>query len=219
MNPSQPPRVVLCALEFERERLERAGLGDAFELACCGPGAEGVTRWMDAHAGDLRPVALAGLAGGLSVETAVGSAYVIHVVRTTTGELLRPAWPLRTEGLALASVSCPKRTLTSPDAKRAWHREHGTDVVDLESEAFAKAAERAGRRWAIVRGVSDGVNDSLPDSIDTWVDEHGRTRRGLIALALLKQPSLVGVMQRLGKNAKLAMDAVAETLRRGAMAE
>jgi hypothetical protein len=208
--------VVVCALQFERDRLAPAELGAAFELDCCGPGAKGMARWAEKHVGDVRPVVLAGLAGGLVEHAQVGSAFVVREVRAAGGDVLRPTWDLGDSGAPQASTSCPPRTLTSMDAKRAWHRAHRTELADLESEAFARAMQQAGRPWAIVRGVSDAVGDALPDSIDTWVDEQGRTRRGFVALALLKNPALVATAQRLGRQARQAMDAVAEVLRRSA---
>ena len=217
MSTSQAPAIVIaCALEFERDRLERASLGNAFEIFCCGPGAKGIGRLVEERAGDARPIVLAGLAGGLVDQVHVGAAYLVREIRAATGESLRPTLQLPDANAKSVSASCPPRTLTTPGAKRAWHAKHRTELVDLESEAFARAMQRSARPWAIVRGVSDGVDDALPDSIDSWVDEHGRTRRGFIALAMLRHPTLVTVAQRLGTHAREAMDAVAEVLRRGA---
>jgi len=111
------------------------------------------------------------------------------------------------------TVSCPEHSLTSPADKRAWRDEHGTDLIDLESEAFARAASAAGVSWAIVRGVSDGVDDALPDSIDSWVDADGRVRRAVVAKAVLGNLAMVSAMRRLGARSKKAMSAVAEVLR------
>ena len=205
--------IVVCALEFERDRLLRAGVAEHAEILCCGPGGKRISAWADGRSQDERPIVLAGLAGGLTERVEVGSAWIIREVRAGN-EALVPAWIPMIEGVRFATVSCPLKSLTTPEAKRAWHRERGTDLVDLESEAFARAMLRTQRRWAIVRGVSDAVDDALPDSIDSWVDEHGRTRHGFIALAHLRRPSLVAITQRIGKQARQAMDSAAELLHR-----
>ncbi len=112
------------------------------------------------------------------------------------------------------AVSCPDRTLTTPEAKRAWAARSGADLVDLESAAFARVADENQWRWAIVRGVSDGPDTTLPADIDTWVDAGGRTRLGRVARAVLRgRVNLAGLM-RLRADGTAAMAAAAAVIER-----
>ncbi len=111
-------------------------------------------------------------------------------------------------------VSCPGRTLTSPEAKREWAARTGSDLVDLESAAFARVAEENRWRWAIVRGVSDGPDTTLPADIDTWVDAIGRTRIGRVARAMLRGRVTLGQLMRLRTDGNAAMSAAAAVIER-----
>ena len=60
-----------------------------------------------------------------------------------------------------------------------------------------------------MRGVSDGLHDALPEDIDEWVDEQGRTRTSAVIAAILRRPALVGEVRRLRADSIEAMNAVA----------
>lgn len=206
------PIVIVCALQFECAQLRKAGLEDIFDIDCCGPGPRGVMSWARQRVSDRRPVILAGLAGGLTDSARIGEAFVIESVRKAVGSYVQPSLILEASDAPRATVSCPADVITTPDAKRAWHRSHNTDLIDLESESFALAMNTAGRPWAIVRGVSDGPDDELPAAMVKWVDEQGNTRTGAVAMSLLRNPRLVAVSKRIGKQATEAMTRVADVL-------
>ena len=68
--------------------------------------------------------------------------------------------------------------------------------------------------WAIVRGVSDGVLDSLPVDVDRWVNASGQARPQQIAGSICRRPWIVAAVMRLGVHSKSAMAAVAQNLSR-----
>jgi nucleoside phosphorylase len=96
--------------------------------------------------------------------------------------------------------------VTTVAAKAELAARTGADMVDLESAAFASEAQRLGWNWLIVRGVSDGAEDSLPHEIDQWVDATGRTRPGAVALSLLRQPTLAPSLWQLARTSRAAMN-------------
>jgi len=210
------PIIVVCALAFEAAQLRKAGMDSTCELHVCGPGAQGVQRWAQQRTPgcmDARRVILAGLAGGLCAAATVGSAMVIDHVRMSCGTMCSPTLTIAAPANAvLGSISSASSALCTAAQKRAWFTAHQTDLVDMESEAFAAAMSYADARWAIVRGVSDGPDDELPEEIIAWVDAQGRTRSGAVALAMLRKPSLAMHAQRLANRSKAAMAAVAEVL-------
>ncbi len=207
--------VVICPLEFERRALLQAGVGKYCEVSCCGPGALAARQGVQSSAITDGPIILAGLAGALREDIAKGSAYVATRVIDDAGHAWHPP------GIAEGDLPGPSgptiistlHTITTTQDKRALAQRSGADLVDLESAAFAEAASAAGRRWAIVRGVSDGLHDALPEDIDEWVDEQGRTRTSAVIAAILRRPALVGEVRRLRADSIEAMNAVAGVIR------
>ncbi len=201
--------LVVCPLRFERRALQRAGLGRCCTLACSGPGADAIGRWAS---GQSPPgaVILCGLAGSLDSRFAVGTAHSVSSVLVDDGTRLTPSMSAPDGPV----VSCPGGTLTSPEAKRKWAAHRGSDLVDQESAAFARVADENRWRWAIVRGVSDGPDTTLPADIDTWVDAAGRTRLGRVARTVLCGRVNPGKLMRLRADGTEAMEAAAAVIER-----
>jgi nucleoside phosphorylase len=206
--------VIVTALEHERRALERSACGRRARLACCGPGADAIERWASREgfpAGTT--VILAGLAGALDHRVAPGTAQLVG----TVVDLDDRRWTPPVEGDAIVVQTAA--AVTTPQQKQDLSRRTGAALVDLESAAFAAAAETRGWRWAVVRGVSDGPDDRLPESVGDWVDERGRARLAKVCAWLVRKPLDLGCVARLARRSREAMDAVArvldETLARG----
>ena len=105
------------------------------------------------------------------------------------------------------------RIVTTPAAKAELAARTGADLVDLESAAFADSAVKLGWNWAIVRGVSDGADEFLPDGIEQWVDAAGRTRVAVVALAFLQRPALAPTLWRTACAGRAAMADAARLVR------
>ncbi len=156
------------------------------------------------------PVILCGLAGALNSAFDVGTAHAAVTVVGEDGRRMEPS--LREHGGPV--LACPPRTLTTPQARRAWSAGSGADLADLESAAFAHVAVEKGWRWAIVRGVSDGPDTTLPAGIDTWVDAAGRTRVRRVVAAVLAGRIGLGRLMRLRADSTGAMAAAAVVIER-----
>lgn len=203
--------IVICPLEFERRALLQVGVGKYCEVSCCGPGPLATRQCVQSSAITDGPIILAGLAGALREDIAKGSAYVATRVIDDAGHAWQPTGIPEgnlpdPSGLTIISTL---HTITTTQERRALAERSSADLVDLESAAFAEAASAAGRQWAIVRGVSDGLHDALPENIDEWVDEQGRTRTSAVIAAILRRPALVGEVRRLRADSIEAMNAVA----------
>jgi hypothetical protein len=89
-------------------------------------------------------------------------------------------------------------------------------LVDMESAAFARVAEAAGWNWRVIRGISDGYNETLPDGVEQWTSANGRTRIGAVLGSLarrpLRLPTLVPQLLALGRRSGAAMQAVEDAL-------
>jgi hypothetical protein len=220
-RPSPSPPIIVTPLEFERRilerRLRRLRRTGRCPPCCCGPGPEAVQRWaagVTPHAN--QPVLLAGLAGSLKKTFATRSAHLAGAVVGEEGTRWEPSFSAARgpDDRSPPVIASAPATLTTPQAKRAWADRSGADLVDRESAAFADAATRHGWRWAIVRGVSDGPDTPLPHDIDAWIDDHGRTRFGIVWRSLALRPGRMGQVFRLRADSVAAMQAVARVIQR-----
>jgi len=214
-SPAERP-TILCALEFERSILSRAAWSTHASIDCCGPGAESVVRWAEQHGATRNVVILCGLAGGLRASAPAGQAFLVSTVITAAGRQHRSLVEPATHGddsrrtLRRAVLTSVPRIVANPAEKQALAEKSGAELVDLESGVFAEAACLFGWRWAIVRGVSDGHDASLPAQASAWVDTRGRTRPARVAVDLLTKPWLVRGTVRLRANSIAAMRAVSD---------
>ncbi len=201
-------------LEFERRALLDTAVSQACDIICCGPGASMVGQWVASCGLGEQPLILAGLAGSLREDIATGTAYEIAKVIDDDGREWKPTFKGRDEmsgGRDLTIVST-RQAVTESAAKRALAQRTGADLVDMESAAFAAAASKSQRQWAVVRGVRDGVEDSLPDDIEDWIDERGRTKTAAVIGAIVRRPALLGAVRRLRAQSAAAMEAAAKVI-------
>jgi len=209
---------VLCATEFERSRLAAAGVGELAELVRCGPGGEGIVSWAESHDTARALVILAGVAGGLRPSVRPGRAYWVSTVFSQKGRQFQvgmapptPADPRRPVIRAVAASA--DAIVTTPREKQAIAETTGADLVDLESGVFAEAAEIFGWRWAIVRGVSDDHETTLPAASERWISPRGRVRGWRVAMSVLRRPWIVPLLLRLRRDSRASLAAVAELLK------
>jgi len=65
-----------------------------------------------------------------------------------------------------------------------------------------------------VRGVSDGPADIFPAWIGDLLDAEGGVRTTAVIRQMVRSPSSIGVMRRIGAHGKIAMLAACERARR-----
>jgi nucleoside phosphorylase len=99
------------------------------------------------------------------------------------------AWETGETGVTLIGVD---RVVSTPADKRALAESTAASIVDMESHGFIAACERRGFAWAVVRGVSDTPEETLPEEVLRWVTPRGDTRVGAAVLDMVKRPRLVG---------------------------
>ena len=207
--------ILVVPLEFERRALLDTAVSQACDIVCCGPGASTVGRWVAGCGSGEQPLILVGLAGSLREDIATGTAYEIAKVIDDDGHEWKPTFKGRddqTSGSSDLTIVSTHHPVTDSAAKRALAQQTGADLVDMESAAFAAAVSQIQRPWAVVRGVSDGVDDSLPDDIEDWIDERGRTRTAAVIGAIVRRPALIGAVRRLRAQSAAAMDSAAQVI-------
>jgi nucleoside phosphorylase len=178
---SKTTLTILCPMRMEAAKMAPLASRNGWTLMTTGIGAAAVEQALSA---DPRtgPVLLAGVAGALTADLAPGTAHLIAEVFTPGGVLHSP---LIAEGLRVTGAD---EIIATPRDKAALAARTGGQVVDMESHAFAVAAEAAGRPWAIIRGISDGINHHLPAGCDRWFTPEGGLRPIRAAWDLIGRP-------------------------------
>jgi adenosylhomocysteine nucleosidase len=164
--------------------------------ACAGSGAEAATRaFVEIERdGPIDAVLSTGWAGALGEGFAVGRAYgVSEVTDARTGERFRAIGGSPECGL----VTSPR--FADQAEKRRLAATHGAALVDMEAAAVARLAGRRGVPFYCVKGVSDGLQDQLPD-FNRFLSAEGRFRRARFVLFAALRPWLWPALVRLGEN-------------------
>jgi nucleoside phosphorylase len=190
------PTLVVCPLRFERDIVRRTVRVNA-SVACCGLGAEAVRTWARTQDEHHDAIVLVGTAGALDPTIRAGTARgVTEVIDVDTGRTWTPPLSVASPDCRAVQTHAPVTGAARIDLRAASN----AAIVDMESVAFAQAAEAAGWRWGIVRGVSDDADHELPPEVTSFTAENGRTRPLGIALALARRPQLarelIGVRRR-----------------------
>jgi adenosylhomocysteine nucleosidase len=176
--------------------------------ACAGAGQVAASR---AFAGieDGGPIDLVfsvGWAGALRPEIAGGSAHnVAGVIDVRTGERFNCDAGAGKLWLATSPKVAPyseKLRLTST---------YKTALVDMEAAAIARLAAMRGIPFYAIKGVSDGLNDRLPD-FNPFLTPDGHFRMVSFAFFSLLRPWYWPALVRMGENSKRASQSIAETL-------
>jgi nucleoside phosphorylase len=167
----------------------------------------------------VRPdhLVVAGVAGGLAPDLAVGDVVVPAVVRDLdTGE----TWSAHgLGGLRLNGELVTSGALHGWDVLEAEARA-GTLAVDMETSAIAAVCERAGVPWTAIRGLSDVVRDGTVDAATLdLVREDGATDLGAVVRHLVRRPGHLRTLATMGRDSGRATRAVADRLAEALAAE
>jgi hypothetical protein len=146
-------------------------------------------------------VIMAGVAGALSPELAVGDV-VVDARRPVSGIDGAIAGRLHTATAIVGTAAEKARLFAST----------GCLAVDMETKVAADWAAARGAAFLGVRGISDRADEPLDPALLTLVDAAGRPRVGRAVGMLCRHPGKLSEMLRLGRATKVAMEAVAQTV-------
>jgi adenosylhomocysteine nucleosidase len=162
------------------------------ELHIVGIGARRVPREVGRET--VCGIILAGLAGALDPELAIGDVIVEGLP----------------EGCALKSkvrrgrIHAAAELVATPAQKGVLFRETGAAAVEMEGERVRRLAREIGVPYLGIRGISDRADEAIDPAVLGLVDELGRPRPFAIAWTLLRRPGMAGDLKRLGAGANLA---------------
>jgi nucleoside phosphorylase len=82
-------------------------------------------------------------------------------------------------------------------------------LVDMEAAAIARLAGMRGISFQCIKGVSDGLDDRLPD-FNRFLTREGRFQTASFALFALFHPGYWSALKQMGENSKKASRSIAE---------
>jgi adenosylhomocysteine nucleosidase len=182
---------------------------DEWIAACAGAGQSAATRAFAAieDGGPIDLVFSIGWAGALRAEIATGSAHnMAGVIDVRTGERFR--CDAGAGNLWLATS--PK--VADRAEKRRLAATYDAALVDMEAAAIARLAATREIPFYCIKGVSDGLNDRLPD-FNSYLTPDGRFRLIPFTLLNLLRPWYWPSLLRMGENSKRASQSIVESLR------
>lgn len=178
-----------------------------YVAACVGAGQAAATRAFAAIESDA-PIDLVfsvGWAGALITGLASASAHnVAGVIDSSTGERFH----CDAGAGDLWLVTSPR--VADGAEKKRLASTYAAALVDMEAAAVARLANMRGIPFYCIKGISDGIDDNLPDFNDFLVN--GRFRTLPFALYALVRPWYWPALARMGENSKKASQNIAQAL-------
>ena len=95
--------------------------------------------------------------------------------------------------------------------KRRLTSAYNAALVDMEAAAVARLAAMRGIPFYCIKGVSDGLTDSLPD-FNRFLSPTGQFELARFTLFAILRPWYWPALVRMGENSKKASQSIAESL-------
>ena len=199
--------------------------------ACAGAGVNAATRAFAEveRNGAVSAVISTGWAGALSGDLERGKAYrVCGVIDARTGERFEAAeveeltdWSPRSQNRDLGHPGIANRhagpwLVTSPVVadeaeKRRLAAAYGAGLVDMEAAGIARLAAMRGIPFYCIKGVSDGLQDRLPD-FNQFISTGGRFLLARFVLFAVLRPWHWPGLMRMGENSRKAAQGIRDSL-------
>jgi adenosylhomocysteine nucleosidase len=202
------PHSVRNGVHFWAQRSQEAEWEEEWIAACAGMGPDAATRAFAAleDGGPISLVFSLGWAGALTFQPTPGHAYnVAGVIDARTGERFHCDAGAGDQWL----VTSP-RVADQPE-KRRLAATYKAALVDMEAAAIARLAAMREIPFYAIKGVSDALDDRLPD-FNRFIAPDGRFQAGKFALSALVAPKYWPSLIRMGENSRKAAHGIARTL-------
>ena len=176
--------------------------------ACAGMGADAATRAFAEieRNGPVSYVISLGWAGALSDEVAPGEVTGISgVIDARTGERFLAAHWSRERWLVTVSQVAGKVE------KQRLAGTYGAALVDMEAATIARLAAMRDIPLYVIKGVSDGLHDRLPD-FNAFQGKRGEFLLTRFVLCAMLRPQYWPALMRMGENSRKAAAGMAEAV-------
>jgi adenosylhomocysteine nucleosidase len=176
-----------------------------------GGGAIGAaTATAAAIAAGARALVSFGLAGGLDPALRPGHLIVPHeIIGHGSRYAADPDLSRALGGFTAGALLGAAQIAASADEKARLFTATGAAAVDLESGAVAEAAAGAALPFAALRAVCDPARRDLPPAALVALDQAGAIGLGRVLRSLAREPSQLGALLAVGRDAARARHALA----------
>jgi adenosylhomocysteine nucleosidase len=181
---------------------------DEWIVACAGAGQPAATRAFAAieDGGPVDLVFSVGWAGALTANIAPGTAHnVAGVIDIQTGERFR----CDAEAGDVWLATSPKVADQAEKSRLASTYRAG--LVDMEAAGIARLAAMRAIPFYCIKGVSDGLNETLPD-FNRFLSPEGKLQMGPLLVFAILHPWHWPALLRMGENSTKAAQNIAESL-------
>ena len=226
-----PKVLVVSALPEEQQGLRQkygvrhwrlASISTAVWLGVTGDGAEAAGRSLRIWLDEIMPthVVVIGLGGALSPDLTPGTLIEGREVEDAEGaHALVPWFSSHSMALSAKMFSAPQIVGSTAEKARLWKAMGKPELtsVDLESSAYARTAYDAGVKLSVLRVISDGADEDLPDEITSSVGKDGSVLRWQVAMRAAINPGVWPRLMSLRSRLKLASERLALAVENGAL--
>ncbi len=155
-----------------------------------------------------------GIAGGLKPGLGPGTMIVATEVidetgRFETAKTWRAALIARLPGARAGGLLGSNRVVATAADKARLYERSGALALDMESHAVARVATTAGLPFAALRVIADDASASLPTVARSALTAQGSIAVGRLLFGLLRRPSDLPGLLRLGRDSGTALRALA----------
>lgn len=151
-----------------------------------------------------------GIAGGLDPARLPGALVVPEAVVTPDGERFAtdPALTAALGGANAVAMLASPGIVGERAAKARLFAAFGAAAVDMESGAVARAAERHGIPFAVMRAIGDPAGRSLPPAAIAAFDPGGGVALGRLIVSLAADPRQIPALITLARETRCALRAL-----------
>ena len=151
-----------------------------------------------------------GLAPGLAPGTLVLASAVIASDRTRhpVDEIWRARLHDRLGAAVEGDVFGADAIVADRVEKAALHARSAALAVDLESAVVARAAERVGLPYLVIRAIADPADRTLPPAACIALTSDGRPNLRAIFHSVLMEPRQIGALVRVARDTRRALQAL-----------
>ena len=153
----------------------------------------------------------AGFSGALAPGLKVGDLIVAEEVCDGDGKCRAVTWPLTPVSYSRGRLLTIRNIVGSPAEKRRLGKQSGAVAVDMETAVVADLCAAAGVPFGCLRAISDDADTYLSESLLALL-QGGEVRPGRLLAAVLRKPSLIAELIRLGVHTRRAAQRLAGAL-------
>lgn len=175
--------------------------------------AQRMLRWLESNHPNPPFVVMAGYAGALREGFQVGEVIVAKEILDPDNGRWTTSWPVHPKKeLRSVRLLTTRTMIGDPEEKRRLGDKHDADAVDMEAAAVARFCSERNIPFGCVRALSDDVRTRLSPALVRLL-AGGQVSVLRVLAELLRRPTLLSELLRLGRHTRIASHALADALR------